>query len=186
MGDQWKCHFWVPVSVDDTSLHMPLSMISVTCTPSGEGSVFVIPPSKRSQSPIVFGRVQPRMSTVTYSSSDSEPPQFSIMHGQRIIWWEKWGTIFSVGKAWTLERDDMVFYGLSCRKRNQQIIMIKHAGSWDMLHRLLCFHPKKTNLFHHIPPLHLSGNQMSVWGCSSKSSSSRWLQSINWSMKRIL
>jgi len=42
----------------------------------GEGSVFVIPPSKRSQSPIVFGRVQLRISAVTDSSSDSEPPQF--------------------------------------------------------------------------------------------------------------
>jgi len=53
--------FDYPVSVHDTSLHMHLSMISVISTPvkSGEGSVFVIPPSKRSQSPIVFGRVQP-------------------------------------------------------------------------------------------------------------------------------
>jgi len=53
--------FYYPVSVDDTSLHMPLSVISMTCTPvqSGEGIVFVIPPFKRSQSPIVFGRVQP-------------------------------------------------------------------------------------------------------------------------------
>jgi len=36
-------------SADDTSLHMPLSMLSVTSTPieNGEGSVFVVPPSKR-------------------------------------------------------------------------------------------------------------------------------------------
>ena len=48
-----------PLSVDYTSLHMPLSMISVTSTPveNGEGSVFVIPPSKRSQSPIVLSLI---------------------------------------------------------------------------------------------------------------------------------
>jgi len=65
-------------SIDNSSLHMPLSMLSMTSTlvEHGEGSVFVIPPSKRSQSPIVFGRAQPRMSAVTDSSSDSEPPQF--------------------------------------------------------------------------------------------------------------
>jgi len=59
--------FDYPVSVDlfisayDTSLHMPLSMLSITSTPveNGEGSVFVIPPSKKNQSMIVFGRVQP-------------------------------------------------------------------------------------------------------------------------------
>ena len=75
--------FYYPVSVDicksvyDSSLHMPLSMLSLTSTPveNGEGSAFVIPPSKRSQSPIVLGRVQPRMSAVTDSGSDSEPPQ---------------------------------------------------------------------------------------------------------------
>ena len=57
--------FDYPVSVDlfkfadNTSLHMPLSMISITSTSvkNGEGTAFVIPPSKRSQSPIVFGRV---------------------------------------------------------------------------------------------------------------------------------
>ena len=62
-------------TVDDTFLHMPLSMISVTSMPvdSGESPVFMIPPSKRSQSPVVFGRVQPRMFVVTDSSSNSEP-----------------------------------------------------------------------------------------------------------------
>jgi len=46
-----------------------------------EGSVFVIPPSKRSQSPIIFGKAQPRRSMITDSSSDSEPPQ--IFHYTR-------------------------------------------------------------------------------------------------------
>ena len=48
-------------SVDDTSLHMPLSMLSMTSTPieNGKESVFVVPSSKRNQSPIVFDRIQP-------------------------------------------------------------------------------------------------------------------------------
>ena len=57
----------IPVSVnlfkstDDTSLHMLLSMLSVTSAPieNGEGSIFVVPPSKRNQLSIVFDRVQP-------------------------------------------------------------------------------------------------------------------------------
>jgi len=57
---------------------MPLPMLSMTSTPveSGEGSVFMIPLSKRSQSLIIFGRAQLRMSTVTDLNSDSEPLQF--------------------------------------------------------------------------------------------------------------
>jgi len=65
-------------SVDNSSLHMSLLVLSMTSTSveCAEGSVFVVPPSKRSQSPIVFGRAQLRRSTVTDSSSDIEPPQF--------------------------------------------------------------------------------------------------------------
>jgi len=65
-------------SVDISSPHMPFPVLSMTSTPveSGERSVFVIPPSKRSQSPIIFGRAQLRMSAVTDSSSDSKPLQF--------------------------------------------------------------------------------------------------------------
>ena len=65
-------------SVDVTSLHIPLSMLSMTSTPleNGEGFVFVVPPSKKNQSSIVFGRVQPRISAVTDSCLDSEPSQF--------------------------------------------------------------------------------------------------------------
>jgi len=74
--DEWVINenvtFDYPLSVDDTSFHMLLSMISVTSTPveTEKGSVFVIPSSKRSQLLIVFGSVQPQMSAVT----DSEPP----------------------------------------------------------------------------------------------------------------
>ena len=74
-------------SVDDTSLYMLLSMLSMTSTPveSREGLVFVISPSKRSQSLIVFSRVQPKMSVVTDSSSTRSPHKFFIMHNQRTI-----------------------------------------------------------------------------------------------------
>jgi len=43
----------------------------------------VIPPSKRSQSPVIFDRVQPQMSVVIDSSSNSEPPQ--IFHYARSV-----------------------------------------------------------------------------------------------------
>ena len=74
--------FDYPVSVDlfkfadDTSLYMPLSMLSMTSISVENGEVFVVPPSKKNQSPIVFGRAQSRMSAVTDSGSNSEPPQF--------------------------------------------------------------------------------------------------------------
>ena len=47
-------------STDDTSLHMPLSMLSMISTSikNGKGSVFVVPQSNKIQSPIVFCRVQ--------------------------------------------------------------------------------------------------------------------------------
>ena len=48
-------------SIDNSSLHMLLSMLSMTSTPveNSEGSVFVVPLSKRNQSLIVFDRIQP-------------------------------------------------------------------------------------------------------------------------------
>jgi len=63
-------------SVTNSSLHMPLhkpstSSTSVECI---EGSVLVVPPSKKGQLPIIFGKAQLQRSTVTDSSSDSETP----------------------------------------------------------------------------------------------------------------
>ena len=65
-------------SVTDSSLHLPLhkpstSSTSVECI---EGSILVVPPSKKGQSPIIFGKAQLQRSTATDSSSDSETPQF--------------------------------------------------------------------------------------------------------------
>ena len=44
--------------VDISSLHLPLPISKMACMhiEKNEGSVFIVPPSKRYQSPIVFGR----------------------------------------------------------------------------------------------------------------------------------
>jgi len=56
---------------------MPLPM-SMPCMHIEENdeSVFVVPPSKKDQSPIVFGKVQYWITTSNYSNEDLEPPQF--------------------------------------------------------------------------------------------------------------
>ena len=86
--DEWVINdnisFDYPVSVEllesvtDSSLHMPLhkSSTSRTFVECIEGSVLVVPPSKKGQSPIIFGRAQLQRSTAIDSSSDSETPQF--------------------------------------------------------------------------------------------------------------
>jgi len=64
-------------SVANSSLHMPLHKLSTSSTSVKciEGSVLVVPPLKKDQSSIIFGRAQLQRSTVTDSSSDSETPQ---------------------------------------------------------------------------------------------------------------
>jgi len=114
------------------------------------------------------------------------PRKFPIMHDQHTLWCEKWGTIYSMGKVWTSEKDDTVFYEISCQKGNRQITMIKHTGGWDMLHLLLRFNPKITNRSRHVLPLHLNRSQMLAQRCFSRISPSIWLQSIDWSTRRLL
>jgi len=92
-NDEWVINdnviFDYPASVElleyivNSSLHMPLHKPSITSTfvECVDGSVFVIPPSKRSQSLIVFGRAQLQRIVVTDSSSDSKPSQ--IFHYAR-------------------------------------------------------------------------------------------------------
>ena len=60
-------------SVTNSSLYMPLHKpsTSVECI---EGSILVVPLSKKGQSLIIFGKAQLQRSTVTDSSSDSETP----------------------------------------------------------------------------------------------------------------
>ena len=79
-------------SITNSSLHMPLhkpstSSTSVECI---EGSILVVPLSKKGESPIIFGKAQLQRSTATDSSSDSQTPQIfhyarSIQHMMRKI-----------------------------------------------------------------------------------------------------
>jgi len=65
-------------SVTNSSPHMPLHKLSTSSTSVEciEGSVLMVPLSKKGHSPIIFGKAQLQRSTVTDSSSDSESPQF--------------------------------------------------------------------------------------------------------------
>jgi len=65
-------------SVDISFLHMPLPISKMACIhiEDNEGSVFIVPPTKRDQSPIIFGRSQARATTFRESDDDLEPPQF--------------------------------------------------------------------------------------------------------------
>ena len=68
-------------SADDTSLHMPLSMLSMTSTPveNSEGSIFVVPPSKRNQSHYSAGLNLEYLQLQTRIQTQS-PHNFFIMH----------------------------------------------------------------------------------------------------------
>ena len=126
------------------------------------------------------------MSAVIDSSLDSEPPQFfhyalSAHHMMR-----KMGYNLQRGNGLNFRRGQRGLLWTFVLKGKPTNYYNKTRRGSDMLHLPLCFSPKKTNLSHHIPSLHLSGNQMSVWGWSSKTSSSIWLQSINWSKRRLL
>ena len=74
----YLCHENIFKSVDISSLHMPLPISEMACMhiEDNEGSVFIIPPTKRDQSPIIFDRSQARATTSRESDDDLEPPQF--------------------------------------------------------------------------------------------------------------
>ena len=117
-------------STDDTSLYIPLSIFSVTSTlvENSEVSVFVVSPSKMNQSPIVFRRIQPRIFVIKDSSSDPEPTQFFLYARSTHHMLRRMGYNLQYGNVLNFRRGCVVFYGLSCQKGSQQIIMIKHAG----------------------------------------------------------
>ena len=96
--DEWVINdnvtFGYPASVEllesviNSFLRMPLHKPSIpgTSAECAEGSVFVVPPSKRRrQSLIVFGRTRLRRPTVTDSIQTQNPCNFSIMHDQHRI-----------------------------------------------------------------------------------------------------
>ena len=97
-----------------------------------EGSVFVVPPSKRDQSPIIFDRVWHQIIIFNDSAEDLEPPQFFHMHGQHTVWWRKWDMTCIMVKAWISKRHDTSLYNLLCRKESQSTSMSRRAGGWDM------------------------------------------------------
>jgi len=109
---------------------MPLSMLSMTSTPveHGKGSVFVIPPSKRSQSHIIFCRAQPQMSEVIDSSSDSEPSQFFHYARSTHLMMRKIGYNLQHGKDLNFEKGRRGLLWTFVPKGSQQIITTKHAG----------------------------------------------------------
>ena len=153
-------------SVANSSLHMPLhkSSIPSTSVECAEGSVFVTPPSKRNQSPIIFGRAQLRRSEVTDSSSDSEPPQFfhyarSAQHMMR-----KMGYNLKHGKGLNFEKGRRDFLCNFVPRGKLQITLITHTGGWDTLH-LHCqqrFNPKITNQSYRTLLLLPNGTRMSA------------------------
>ena len=66
------------VSVNVKFLHMPLPISKLACMhiQDNEGSLFIVPPCKRDQSPIVFGRGRVQALTSRESDDDLEALQF--------------------------------------------------------------------------------------------------------------
>jgi len=60
--------------IDMSPLYMPLTM-STTCMhiENNDGSIFIVSSSKKDQSPIIFGRVRPRITISNDSDEDLEP-----------------------------------------------------------------------------------------------------------------
>ena len=64
-------------SIDISSLHMPMPISKMACMNIDDiegGICFIVPPSKRDQSLIIFGRGQARATTSRESDDDLEPP----------------------------------------------------------------------------------------------------------------
>ena len=150
-------------------------MLSMTSTPveSGERSVFVIPPSKRSQSPIIFGRAQLRMSAVIDSSSDSEPLQFFHHTWSSHLMMRKMGYNLHHGKGLNFKKGRRCLLRTVMPKR-------KPANYYDKTHRGLGYVTPPTPLQSEDDesiPTHSATS--SEWGCFSRTSPSIWLRLIN-------
>ena len=177
-------------SVANSSLHMPLhkSSMSDTSVKCAEGSVFIIPPSKRSQSSIIFSRAQLRRPEVTDLSSDSEPSQFfhyvrSAQHMMR-----KMGYSLQHRGGLNFEKGRRDFLRNFVPKGKPANYYDKTCRGWDMLHLHLLhrFDLKTTNRSRHALPLPLSGNQMSVWERYLRISLLTWVQVVIWGLQKLL
>ena len=73
--DYFSCRDNVDSPIDMNPLHMSLPMPSACMhIEENDGSVFVVPSSKKDQSPIIFGRVWHWITTSNNSDEDLEPP----------------------------------------------------------------------------------------------------------------
>jgi len=81
-------------SVDISFFHMSLPISEMACMniEDNEGSVFIVPPSKRDESPIVFGRGQTQTTTFRESDDDLELSQFFHDVQSAHYMMKKWGT----------------------------------------------------------------------------------------------
>jgi len=129
------------------------------------GSVLVVPPSKKGQSPIIFGRTQLQRSMATDSSSDSENPQFfhyarSAQHMMR-----KMRYSLQYGNGLNFEKGRRGFLRNFVPKGKPANYFDKTHRGWDTshLHHPHRFDPKITNRSHHALSLPPNGSRMSVW-----------------------
>jgi len=62
-----------PIDVSPLQMPLPMSMTGMHIE-ENDGSVFIVPSSKKDQSPIIFGRVWHWITTSNDSDEDLEPP----------------------------------------------------------------------------------------------------------------
>jgi len=71
---------------------MPLPILEMACMhiEGNEGSVFIVPPTKRDQSSIIFGRSQAQATTSRESDDDLEPHNSFNTRDQHTAWWKEY------------------------------------------------------------------------------------------------
>jgi len=76
--DYSLCFVDVPDFANTSALHIPIPTSMRTCMQIEEddGSVFIVPSSKKGQSPIISCRMHPRIATPVDSHEDLKPSQF--------------------------------------------------------------------------------------------------------------
>ena len=99
-------------SIDISFLHVPLPISEMACMhkEDSEESVFIVPPSKRDQSPIVFDRGQTQATILRESDDDLEPPysynsfitRISTPHDEKMRYNLNRGDGLNFGKRWRI------------------------------------------------------------------------------------
>jgi len=93
-----------------------------------ERAVLVIPPSKEGQSPIIFGKAQPRGSTIADLSSNSDTPQFFHYAQPARHIMKKMGHNLKHGEGLNFGKGRRSLLVTLCQKENLKITMITHVG----------------------------------------------------------